>query len=523
MSISQKIKQHPKTYAFWTGCLFLFGYWLFGYDGITFSDDVYYLLAGKSFWEGTMEMNAYHFSTRWGAYVPAGFLGFLFGMNPQLISLISWLSYMATFGILLKILPKNANPWILLIWFGTQVYFLHFLTKVYPDSQLVFWVTLIPFTAYFRNENPIWAALGLISGLFFGFITKETIVFLAPFPLLLLVWDWKNQRRILPFYFWMLGIGLLFGGFYLGYFWWEFGNPLYRFESIQDGHYISEYTYADKSGWVMLKRLTILPIQTFVERAFWPWLVLAIPGVWISWKSQEKKGLEFSLALVCLMLGFWFMSTNFRFYNPLYLNPRHLIILVPILAYLIALGWKEIWNSPRFKQFVLGGMALGILVSMIQQDWKMVLFQVALLAILFWNNAKLREISLALLLLFPVLKSITYQQELKAYPDFLNSLQEVIQEDSSPILVNNFVHFSREVLLPENTIGQGLLLPIEKLDSLKTLLPSEFRVFLYDYYLHAYPKEQEDVDRLEVWLEQNAEMTQEEKSGKNWVRSFTKK
>lgn len=69
-----------------TGFSFLLVYWIFGFDGITFSDDVYYLLAGQKFWKGTMEVNAYLFSTRWGAYIPSGLIGFLFGFGPHRIS-----------------------------------------------------------------------------------------------------------------------------------------------------------------------------------------------------------------------------------------------------------------------------------------------------------------------------------------------------------------------------------------------------------------------------------------------------
>ncbi|HAZ25617.1 MAG TPA: hypothetical protein DCY95_14280, partial [Algoriphagus sp.] len=83
------------------GSLMLFLFWLFGYDGITFSDDVYYILAGKEFWNGTMEVGSYHFSSRWGAFVPAGFFSLLFDWDIHWISLVSFLSYWATYYLLL--------------------------------------------------------------------------------------------------------------------------------------------------------------------------------------------------------------------------------------------------------------------------------------------------------------------------------------------------------------------------------------------------------------------------------------
>src|SRR5690606_28316447 len=161
--------KHRKTIPFLAGVLFLFCYWLVAFDGITFSDDVYYLLAGSRFWQGTMEADSYHFSTRWGAYVPSGMIGMIVGFDAHRISLISLLAYIGALAMMVKVLPKESNPWILVIWFSTQVYFLHFLTKVYPDSLLVFWTALVPFSAVYRRERPILAALGVISRLFFGF------------------------------------------------------------------------------------------------------------------------------------------------------------------------------------------------------------------------------------------------------------------------------------------------------------------------------------------------------------------
>lgn len=520
MTLSETRSIPPKTKAFWTGVLFLFGYWLLGFDGITFSDDVYYLLAGRSFWEGSMEANTYHFSMRWGAYVPSGLVGFIFGFGAHRISFISLLSYLGTLALLLRILPKNSNPWVLLIWFSTQVYFLHFLTKVYPDSLLVFWTLLVPFSATFRNEKPFLAALGIISGLFFGFLTKETIVFLGPLPILLFLYDWRKAQPNWRFYGWLIGLGMLCGAIYLSYFWIKFGDPLHRFQSIQAGHYVSEYTYADKSIWVMLKRLTILPIQTFVERSYWPWMIFAIPALTTLRKNPATPRVEFGLAFLSLIACFWFMSTNFSFYNPLYLNPRHLIILIPILAFLISLGWDEWQNNPGLKKWMSLLILLGVLISLTQEDWRMAGFQALFLGILFWKKQAKREWLLAPLLLAPALASIFYQQKIKSYSEFLETLNHAVSESSSPILVNNFVHFSKEILLPEHQKAQEQLLPIEKSDSLKIHLPVEFRVLIYDYYQHAYPKEQEDLDRLEQWLEKECTLIDEKQEGRVRIRFF---
>jgi len=521
MTVKQYFKVFPKRAAFFSAITFLFGYWFFAFDGITFSDDVFYLLAGQKFWEGTMEFNDYHFSTRWGAYVPSGLMGFLFGFDPHRISLISLVSYLGTLGLLLKVLPKNSNPWVLLIWFSTQVYFLHFLTKVYPDSQLVFWTVLVPFSAVYRSQKPFLAALGVISGLFFGFLTKETIVFLAPLPILLFAFDWKKGNNNLMFYYSLLGLGLAFGALYLGYFWFKFGSPFYRFESIQDGHYISEFTYADKSAWVMLQRLTILPIITFVERSYWLWIVFAIPGLVKIWRKPTSPMIEFGFAFLSLMGLFWFMSTTFRFYNPLYLNPRHLLILVPILAFLIGIGWEEWRGNRKLKTWMSALILVGVTVSLIQQDWKMAAFQSPFPFFIYRLDGKKLVWAIGIYLLIPALMAVSYQLKLKEYNVLIETLSRETSstKGQSLILTNNFIDFSKEVLFPTNQTTQDLLIPIEKLDSLKLNPPEQLRVLIYDYYKHSYPKEQVDVDALELWLK-DQKLLNEKREGLVWIRNY---
>lgn len=525
MPIKSLIQDQPKT-AFWlAGSTFLFLYWLFGFDGITFSDDVYYLIAGKKFWEGTMQTSDFHFSSRWGAYVPAGFFGWILGFDPHRISLISWFAYIGSLGLLIRILPNHSLAWVLVLWFGTQVYFLHFLTKVYPDSLLVFWTILVPFSAVYRQEEPIWAALGLVSGLFFGFITKETIVFLAPFPIFLFLLDWKRGKSNLRFYGSILGFGILFGFVYLGYFLVEFGDPFYRVASINAGHYISEFTYADKGIGAILRRISYLPILTFVERGYWLWIVFAIPGIWVTWKEKIKTGLEFSLATACLMLGFWLMTSTLDFYNPIYLNPRHLIILVPVLAYLITLGWGKWETDSDLFKMLFGLIFLGIVISFFQSDWKMAAFQGVFLLWLTWKKMPLKNLALVVLLLAPALFSIYYQSQIKAYPTLIESLTNTFQktDNQTPILTNNFLYFSREVLFPRDSTSQKRILPIEKLDSLRPHLADQFEVLIYEYYRHAYPKEQVDVEALELYLEANFDLVEESKKDLIWLRSFVRK
>ncbi|MDN3204563.1 hypothetical protein [Algoriphagus sediminis] len=521
VSLSQNLRSN---WPVWAGCLFLVLYWWFGFDGITFSDDVYYILAGKNFWEGNMQVDDYHFSSRWGAYVPFGFFGLLFGFGPHIFSLFSLSCYLLSFLLLARLLEKKQLP-LFAIWFCTQVYFLHFISKVYPDSALILWVSLVPVFAVHRHKRPILAGIGLILALFLGFITKETIIFLAPFPILLFFFDLRSKLVSSQFYTSLVISGFLIGTLYLGYFWIEFGDPLYRIQSINEGHYISEFTYADKGIGSILKRLTILPFTTFVERAYWPWIIFAIPCSYMAWKNKGKVKTEFALAGICLLVGFWFMSSTLEIYNPIYLNPRHLIILIPILSVLIVFGWQVWQSSKKWKYGLSAAILIGVMIAIILKDWKMAAFHVAFIPIVWLPKPKIKFAFLALLLITPTILAIPYQKNLKGYSDLLSTLDEITQpkENQNFVITNNFLVFSQEVILPGKEKQQDILFPIEDIIKLQRFPPQEVEVLIYNYYLHAYPKEKVDVDRLETWIFMNEyEVIEEWKENQLWYRKLSR-
>ncbi|SFO39054.1 hypothetical protein SAMN04488519_10648 [Algoriphagus ornithinivorans] len=504
------------------GSLMLFLFWLFGYDGITFSDDVYYILAGKEFWNGTMEVGSYHFSSRWGAYVPAGFFSLLFDWDIHWISLVSFLSYWATYYLLLQFFTSKNERLILTLWFLTHVYFLHFLTKIYPDSLLVLWCTLFVAAASLRFEKPFISGISMVFALFMGFITKETIVFLAPFPILLFFFDFNSKPFPKSFYITLVACGITAGLLYLGYFWAKFGDPFYRVTSINAGHYVSEFTYADKGISSIIKRITYSPFLTFIERAYWPWIVFAIPGFWKLWKERSHP--EFTLAFICLILGFWFMSSTLEFYNPIYLNPRHLIILIPFLSFFIAKGWDTWINSFKWKQLLANLLLLGLTYSAITTDWKMAFFQLALGICLWIQYKNFRLIGIAILLLFPAIYSFYYQHQIKQYQSLLNQLYSEVEETAeSPILINNFLDFSKKILLEGDSEEMEKLIPIEKADSIIALKPEKIRLFLYQYYQHAYPKEEVDVSNFENAIPINYSLESSKTEGLIETRTYTRK
>src|SRR5690606_18857960 len=218
-------------------------------------------------------------------------------------------------------------------------------------------------------------------------------------------------------------------------------------------------------------RLTILPILSFVERSYWLWLVMAIPGLDKILKKRDSPRLEFGLTFLTLMVCFWFMTTSFRFYNPIYLNPRHLIILLPILAFLISDGWEQWQENEKLKRWMQALIAVGVVISLIQQDWKMAGFQFVAAALIFPKSLPYRNLAIGLLLLAPALAAPIFHQETKNYPLLIQTLERELDDPYGPklILTHGFVNMSKAVIFPEDLQKQARISAFEKLDSLKNL------------------------------------------------------
>ncbi|AFL85686.1 hypothetical protein Belba_3174 [Belliella baltica DSM 15883] len=505
----------------WSGAIFLCAFWYWGYDGITFSDDVYYITTGHAFWQGNDVLSDYHFSSRFGSYIFSGLMTFLFGFSDRAGSLASLFAYLVTLFLIVKIVPKKRQQFWAVIFFVTQVYLLHFLTKVYPDSLLVFWAILIPFVASYRHVHPITSSFLLVIALLMGFMTKETIVFLFPFPLFILFLDWKS-KLLGKFHLYFGVLSICFSILYLGYYWWEFGDPFFRIQSVHQGHYISEYTFFDKDLSSMLWRISFSPLLTFIERGYWLWIILSIPAIFTGLKKYENIKTEFAIAICCMLAGFWWMTTSLEYYNPLYLNPRHLIILVPLLAVLIGLGASSWLDDPKTRNITVAMILVGSFLGMAIGDWKQAVF-LSVFASVLWSRdiwkGTFQQAILVILLVVPAIYSARYQHQLKGYDHFKNSLEDALRSEEEVIVVNNFVEFSKEVLLPFQPEHQASLFPIERLNEFEELAPEKFTLIIYSYYKHAYPKEIPDVvDFLDLVEEMGYEVIEEKED--RWVKVF---
>ncbi|AWW32368.1 hypothetical protein DN752_20720 [Echinicola strongylocentroti] len=505
-------------YSLWAGILFLLVFWYFGYDGITFSDDVSYLTIGRNFWEGKQVIGTDIFTFRWGAYLLPGLISYIFGFNDHFASISSLFFCILALTLIWKILPANLARDTFVVFFCSSIYLLHFLPKVYPDIILVFWVCLIPVSAIYRRRQPLAAAAVMAVAFFIGFCTKETVVFLAPLPIILFIADYKN-KRLSPFYAYFSCCITVIALAYLGYFQLRFDDPFFRFTSIENGHYVSAFSFYDKPWQETAARLTFTPILTFIERTYWIWIVLAVPGMVRAFKHDKDLHLIFGAASLCLLIGFWLMTTSFSSYNPLHLNPRHLIILLPSLSVNIALEAKRWTGNFFWNRFGSLWIAFGGIVALGLLDWKLALFYFAFSVVLLFVPIKWKVPCLAVLMLFPILASVSYQKNLKNYDHFKAVFQKSIENANSnnPLISHDFVVHSSHVLVENHNAP----LPLLSLTALKekagtNQLPEKFTVLVYNYFKHAYPEERNFLPEIQQYASQY-NYTQQEFYTDQWV------
>lgn len=488
-------KQIWKEYQFLGGLLFLSLYWYFGYDGIAFSDDVTYLKFGQSLWTGEAFPDDSHFGHRWGAFLFSGLFTFLFGFSDWIGSLASLIFVLGTYSLLYAQFKEKKQRFWFILFFCTQVYFLHFNNKVFPDPLLAFWICLVPVTATYRKKYPMTMSLVMALAFIIGFSTKEMMVFLLPFPLILFYLDWKNGQNLQFYAYFFVSSAFILGAYFTAYHLIT-GDILSRFASVNEGHYISEFTYADKGLGAVLKRLTYLPFLIFVERSYWIWLVLGLPGIVKAFKTKQPFFFEMALASICLMFGFWFMSSTLEFYNPIYLNPRHLIILVPVLAVLIAYGFSE-WQG--LKNWIFGFILFGALISIFIGDYKMTAYLLVFaFAFFFFLQKPLLQIILPLLLIAPVILSVVYQHQNKNFTYFKYTLNNHVKnlKNEDVIILNNFVFFGKEVIISPQNFTDSSLKNIQSDAAVIIDSGQSFKLFVYKYYKHAYPNEKQYLEEL---------------------------
>ncbi|MGQ0827685.1 MAG: ArnT family glycosyltransferase [Bacteroidota bacterium] len=168
-----------------------------------FSDDYCYCSRANDFLQGQFNLTYSQFQNRFGVYLPASAIFYFLGINPYTISLWPLIVSLLTISVVFIIVDKIANTPIAFIssfLIATNILQLTYAISLFPDLIVSFYCIAAILILYYgrQHENrdiryPILFNIIVL----IGFFTKETILLLAPFFLIVLVYDlYQKQNRL---------------------------------------------------------------------------------------------------------------------------------------------------------------------------------------------------------------------------------------------------------------------------------------------------------------------------------------
>lgn len=327
---------------------FICCYWYFAFDGFYFFDDTAY---SRYAWEATqgkflLKQND-TFAHRIGVFLPVALIYFLAGISDYTTVLWPLLVFLGSACVLFFGLRKYSTSIALyaVVIAGLNFYPIFFCNKLYPDSVVAFFTlaaTYVLWNARYRQAGKVFLqAVAFSSLLFAAFITKETVVFYLPFYLIVFFADLKKERN-LKFWDYSIAFGIFLLGVYFTSYYVQTGDFFYRFKVIQDGHYPFAMSYYQKPFVEVIPRLTYEPLLMFLTSELAIPLLIGLPLL-VSLKKKDFSNLDefenfWKVLCLVLLVMLWFCSTSVKFYNPLSLQPRMYLLIVPPLSILAAVA-----------------------------------------------------------------------------------------------------------------------------------------------------------------------------------------
>ena len=350
--------------------LILVAVWYLSNEGLLFWDDFSYLNLAHQINDGSFQISTNHFTSRVVLIYPVSWFLDWFGINQYTIVLYPLICSIVLLNLVFW-LGGKINQWagliggLLIVCDYHLIYFSNHLFPELPLALCVF-VFLLSYSLLLKNEIiPRFAGLVAALALFGAFLIKTTVILLIPLIIYLFINDRKQRRNGS---FWLVFGFLSIFFFVLNGFWYleVKGHFLYRFQNIANNHVATPKTFFDKGGIELLKRLTYLPILGFLKGGFFIPLLLALPAI-VKLRRKDFRITEsnkfWPVASVFLLLAYWFLSTNWRFYSPIPTENRHIVFFIPVLIMTAAIHWSG-WSMFEWtrKNYLAMVFVLGLLL-----------------------------------------------------------------------------------------------------------------------------------------------------------------
>lgn len=277
----RRIKKHSGLVILFSFITFVIVFHLTAYTGHYGYDDLHYARLSADLNKGIFHIGD-HYSYRWMILFCTAFCYKIFGIGDPASSFPALFIVISILWVIYDLL-KNEKRTVLLLAMSLTVFspwFLFYSDKLMPDIYLALFVFLALWAYYvsrfrLKKEKWLYAAVMAVS-LFFGFLSKETILLIQPLILYLMITDILLKREI-RFWIYFCFYSILITLFYFFSIYMITGETLARFEALESNAYLSLCSYPDQPASMVIKRISgdlynLLVIQSLNISVifFWP-------------------------------------------------------------------------------------------------------------------------------------------------------------------------------------------------------------------------------------------------------------
>lgn len=346
------VQKNPVLFLI-AGCALLVIHLLFAHGGYFGNDDMVYAYYSANAGHSAAPAcdNCTHFELRWIPVFVTAFFYKIFAVNDTSSALFSLLSIISIAVIVYAMLRKEK---LLVVIVAFVLLFLNHSTVFYAHRLLAdTGIAALNFLAYYSYHRELfgWQNKSILNAsvfsvaLMLALMTKETVIILSPFWLLIFVIDLFKKRN---YRFWITAalLVLIFTVGYLLFFKLENGDWFYRYHLLQSNNAISDQTYAEHPAADLWKRIGYELWKVFLYNGDMEYLLFAIAGLFYFrsvFREQRIKHIAWSFFVLLLCSNF--MSFTFSTYSPLWPDPRHFVFLIPFAVvtgtYMLAAYMRE--------------------------------------------------------------------------------------------------------------------------------------------------------------------------------------
>ena len=347
-------------------------YHVFGYIGHYGYDDMQYANLATNILQGNIDY-ADHFIYRTPVILLTTLSYCFFGINDFASSLPAILTTIAILVCIFFVLKEKG---LLTLTIGLALttlsnWLIFYSDKLMPDIYVAFFIVLsiciLNKYKYNTTKNrPFLYAFLFVGALFFGFLSKGTIILTLPLLLYYFIADMLLKRDI-KFWcystFW--GAVILAGYFFV--IWYLTGDFTKRFDAIASNSYLNLCSYDQQSLTILLKRIGIDFFNMMLHHGMLTSCIFVIAFLLckntIKYFKLEDSFSFFLISTLLLLLSSNFMTISFSSYSPMCLDPRHYLFLIPVAAIPASLIITDFIREKKHAWQIIGFLFLAFAIA----------------------------------------------------------------------------------------------------------------------------------------------------------------